>query len=114
MSKVLRWGRCIHKNIQKLIQFQLTVNVAAVIVNFVAIIFVNKGPLKGVQLVWVNLITHNLVALALATEQPTKTLMEKLPMGWTKPLITNNTGRNLLAQALYQIVVILTLEFKGQ
>ena len=79
-----------------------------------AIIFVNKGPLTRVQLLWVNLITHNLVALALATEQPTETLMEKPPMGWTKPLITNNMWRNILAQALYQIVVILTLEFQGQ
>nr|POE68097.1 calcium-transporting atpase 12, plasma membrane-type [Quercus suber] len=114
VAKVLRWGRCVHKNIQKFIQFQLIVNVVAVIVNFVAIIFVNKGPLTGVQLLWVNLITHNLGALALATEQPKKALMEKPLMGWTKPLITNNMWRNLLAQVLYQIVVILTLEFKGQ
>ncbi|KAM3747207.1 hypothetical protein ACB098_05G018700 [Castanea mollissima] len=114
MAKVLSWGRCVHKNIQKFIQFQLTMNVAAIIVNFVAIIFVNQGLLTGVQLLWVNLITHYLVALALATEQPTKKLMEKPPMGWTKPLITNNMWRNLLAQALYQVVVILTLEFRGQ
>ncbi|XP_050285364.1 putative calcium-transporting ATPase 13, plasma membrane-type [Quercus robur] len=114
MAKVLRWGRCVHKNIQKFIQFQLTVNVTAIIVNFVAFIFVNEGPLTGVQLLWVNLITHNLVALALAIEQPTKTLMEKLPVGWTMPLITNNMWRNLLAQALYQTVVILTLELKGR
>ncbi|KAK7832934.1 putative calcium-transporting atpase 13 [Quercus suber] len=114
MAKVLRWGRCVHKNIKKFIQFQFTVNVAAIIVNFVAIIFVNEGPLTGVQLLWVNLIMHNLVALALATEKPTKTLMEKPRMGWTKPLITNNMWRNLLAQVLYKIVVILTLKFKGQ
>ena len=81
VSKDLRWGKCVHKNIQKFIQFQLTMNVAAVIVNFVAIIFVNEGPLIGEQLLWVNLITHNLVALALATEQPTKTLNGKATNG---------------------------------
>uniref|UniRef100_A0A7N2LMT9 Calcium-transporting ATPase n=1 Tax=Quercus lobata TaxID=97700 RepID=A0A7N2LMT9_QUELO len=42
MAKVLRWGRWVHKNIQKFIQFQLTVNVTTIIVNFVAIIFLMK------------------------------------------------------------------------
>ncbi|KAF2313906.1 hypothetical protein GH714_020460 [Hevea brasiliensis] len=53
-------------------------------------------------------------ALALATEQPTKELMDKAPVGRTEPLITNIMWRNLLAQALYQIAVLLTLQFKGE
>ena len=89
-------------------------NVAAIIVNLVAVIYVSKGPLTGVQLLWVNLITHTLGALALATEQPTKELMKKPPVDQAKPLITNNMWRNLLAQALYQIVVLLILQFKGE
>ncbi|KAM3707133.1 hypothetical protein ACJW31_02G001100 [Castanea mollissima] len=114
VAKILRWGRCVYKNIQKFIQFQLTVNVAAIIVNLVAVIYVSKGPLTGVQLLWVNVITHTLGALALATEQPTKELMRKPPVDQTKPLITNIMWRNLLAQALYQIVVLLILQFKGE
>ncbi|KAL0457140.1 UNVERIFIED_CONTAM: putative calcium-transporting ATPase 13, plasma membrane-type [Sesamum latifolium] len=53
-------------------------------------------------------------ALALATEKPTKELMEKRPVGRTEPLISNVMWRNLLAQALYQIAVLLILEFKGE
>ena len=114
VAKILRWGRCVYKNIQKFIQFQLTVNVAAITINLVAVIYVSKGPLTGVQLLWVNVITHTLGALALATEKPTKELMKKPPVGRTEPLITNIMWRNLLAQALYQIIVLLTLQFKGE
>ena len=114
VAKILRWGRCVYKNIQKFIQFQLTVNVAAITVNLVVVIYVSKGPLIGVQLLWVNLITHTLGALTLATEQPTKELMTKPPVDQTKPLITNIMWRNLIAQTLYQIVVLLILQFKGE
>ncbi|KAJ9700479.1 hypothetical protein PVL29_006004 [Vitis rotundifolia] len=114
VATVLRWGRCVYNNIQKFIQFQLTVNVAALAINFVAAVSAGEVPLTAVQLLWVNLIMDTLGALALATEQPTKELMEKPPMGRTEPLISNIMWRNLLAQALYQIAVLLTLQFKGE
>ncbi|XP_015888099.3 putative calcium-transporting ATPase 13, plasma membrane-type [Ziziphus jujuba] len=114
LATVLRWGRCVYNNIQKFIQFQLTVNVSALVINFVAAISAGEVPLTAVQLLWVNLIMDTLGALALATEQPTKELMENPPVGRSQPLITNTMWRNLLAQALYQVAVLLTLQFKGQ
>ncbi|KAL7259306.1 hypothetical protein ACSBR1_005237 [Camellia fascicularis] len=74
---VLKWRRCVYKNIQKFIQFQLTVNVAALVVNFVSAISSGEVPLTAVQLLWVNLIMDTLGALALATEQPINDLMTK-------------------------------------
>ncbi|KAK0607897.1 hypothetical protein LWI29_022203 [Acer saccharum] len=114
VATVLRWGRCVYTNIQKFIQFQLTVNVAALVINFVAAVSAGEVPLSAVQLLWVNLIMDTLGALALATEQPTKELMDKPPVGRTAPLITNIMWRNLLAQAMYQITVLLTLQFRGE
>ncbi|CAI9118360.1 OLC1v1019919C1 [Oldenlandia corymbosa var. corymbosa] len=114
VATVLRWGRCVYNNIQKFIQFQLTVNIAALVINFVAAISAGEVPLTAVQLLWVNLIMDTLGALALATERPTKELMDKPPVGRTQPLITNIMWRNLLAQALYQITILLTLQFKGE
>ncbi|KAG8370246.1 hypothetical protein BUALT_Bualt14G0097000 [Buddleja alternifolia] len=114
VATVLRWGRCVYNNIQKFIQFQLTVNVAALTINFVAAVSAGKVPLTAVQLLWVNLIMDTLGALALATEKPTKDLMEKRPVGRTEPLISNIMWRNLLAQALYQITILLTLQFRGK
>ncbi|XP_073287132.1 putative calcium-transporting ATPase 13, plasma membrane-type [Primulina huaijiensis] len=114
VATVLRWGRCVYNNIKKFIQFQLTVNVAALVINFVAAVSAGEVPLTAVQLLWVNLIMDTLGALALATERPTKELMNKKPVGRTEPLITNIMWRNLLAQALYQISVLLILQFRGE
>ncbi|PHT24706.1 Calcium-transporting ATPase 10, plasma membrane-type [Capsicum baccatum] len=114
VATVLKWGRCVYNNIQKFIQFQLTVNVAALVINFVAAVSAGEVPLTAVQLLWVNLIMDTLGALALATEKPTEELMKKKPVGRKAPLITNVMWRNLMAQALYQIAVLLTLQFKGE
>ncbi|GMN46792.1 hypothetical protein TIFTF001_015978 [Ficus carica] len=114
VATVLRWGRCVYNNIQKFIQFQLTVNVAALFINFVAAISSGEVPLTAVQLLWVNLIMDTLGALALATEQPTEELMENPPVGRSEPLITNIMWRNLFAQATYQIAVLLSIQFEGK
>jgi len=111
---VIRWGRCVYKNIQKFIQFQLTVNVAALVINFVAAVSSGKVPLTAVQLLWVNLIMDTLGALALATEEPTDDLMKMPPVGRVEPLITRVMWRNLISQALYQVLVLLVLQFRGR
>eukprot|EP00250_Pteridium_aquilinum_P019846 c24601_g1_i1 orf=232-3630(+) len=112
--KVVRWGRSIYANIQKFIQFQLTVNAAALTINFIAAVSSGNVPLTAVQLLWVNLIMDTLGALALATEPPTDELLERSPVGRKEPLISNIMVRNLLLQAVYQIVVLLVLQFKGK
>jgi len=112
--QVVRWGRSVYANIQKFIQFQLTVNVAALIINVVAAVSSGDVPLNAVQLLWVNLIMDTLGALALATEPPTDHLMKRPPVGRREPLITNIMWRNLLIQALYQVTVLLILNFSGR
>lgn len=112
--KVVRWGRSVYANIQKFIQFQLTVNVTALVINFVASISTGKVPLTAVQLLWVNLIMDTLGALALATEAPTEDLMERKPVGRTEPLISNVMWLNILGQAGYQIAVLMTIDYAGK
>ncbi|KAM7260123.1 hypothetical protein ACFE04_015864 [Oxalis oulophora] len=111
--KVVRWGRSVYANIQKFIQFQLTVNVAALVINVVAAVSSGDVPLNAVQLLWVNLIMDTLGALALATEPPTDHLMHRTPVGRREPLITNIMWRNLFIQAIYQVGVLLVLNFGG-
>ncbi|XP_054820712.1 putative calcium-transporting ATPase 13, plasma membrane-type [Prosopis cineraria] len=111
---VLKWGRCVYHNIQKFIQFQLTVNIVALTINFLVAASTNKVALATVQLLWVNFITDTLGSLTLATEKPTIELLNKPPKGKTEPLIDIIMWRNLLAQALYQITILLTLQFMGE
>ncbi|MCO5611739.1 hypothetical protein L7F22_065997 [Adiantum nelumboides] len=112
--RVVRWGRSVYRNIQKFIQFQLTVNVAALTINFVAAVSSGDVPLTAIQLLWVNLIMDTLGALALATERPTDKLLESPPVGRKEPLISNVMWRNILSQAFYQVAVLLTLQFRGK
>ncbi|CAH9102501.1 unnamed protein product [Cuscuta epithymum] len=111
--KVVRWGRSVYANIQKFIQFQLTVNIAALVINVVAAVTGGDVPLNAVQLLWVNLIMDTLGALALATEPPTDELMHRPPVGRRESLITNIMWRNLIIQAIYQVSVLLVLNFRG-
>eukprot|EP00475_Leptophrys_vorax_P001529 TRINITY_DN10839_c0_g1_i4.p1 TRINITY_DN10839_c0_g1~~TRINITY_DN10839_c0_g1_i4.p1 ORF type:complete len:975 (+),score=140.04 TRINITY_DN10839_c0_g1_i4:69-2927(+) len=111
--KVVRWGRSVFANIQKFIQFQLTVNIAALVINFIAACTDGHVPLNAVQLLWVNLIMDTLGALALATEPPTDELLEQKPVGRKAPLITNIMWRNILIQSAYQVVVLMTLNYCG-
>ncbi|XP_068331492.1 calcium-transporting ATPase 8, plasma membrane-type-like [Pyrus communis] len=111
--KVVRWGRSVYANIQTFIQFQLTVNVGALIINVVAAISTGDVPLNAVQLLWVNLIVDTLGAVALGTEPPTDHLMDRTPVGRREPLITNIMWRNLLVQAFYQVSALLVINFRG-
>lgn len=49
LMQVVRWGRSVYANIQKFIQFQLTVNVAALVINVVAAVSAGDVPLNAVQ-----------------------------------------------------------------
>uniref|UniRef100_A0A453RLC9 Calcium-transporting ATPase n=1 Tax=Aegilops tauschii subsp. strangulata TaxID=200361 RepID=A0A453RLC9_AEGTS len=112
--KVVRWGRSVYANIQKFIQFQLTVNVAALVINVIAAVSSGDVPLNAVELLWVNLIMDTLGALALATEPPTDNLMKRQPVGRREPLVTNIMWRNLFVQAIYQIAILLIFNFSGK
>ncbi|AES90718.1 calcium-transporting ATPase 2, plasma membrane-type [Medicago truncatula] len=111
---VARWGRSVYINIQKFVQFQLTVNVVALLVNFTSACMTGSAPLTAVQLLWVNMIMDTLGALALATEPPTDDLMKREPVGRKGDFINNVMWRNILGQALYQFVVIWFLQSVGK
>ncbi|KAK3932602.1 Plasma membrane calcium-transporting ATPase 3 [Frankliniella fusca] len=111
--KAVLWGRNVYDSIAKFLQFQLTVNVVAVIVAFVGACAVQDSPLKAVQMLWVNLIMDTLASLALATELPTADLLLRKPYGRTKPLISRTMMKNILGQAVYQLSVVFALLFLG-
>lgn len=107
------WGRNVYDSIAKFLQFQLTVNVVAVVVAFFGACFVADSPLKAVQMLWVNLIMDTLASLALATEMPTPDLLSRKPYGRTKPLISRTMMKNITGQAVYQMTIIFALLFAG-
>ncbi|KAJ6844903.1 calcium-transporting ATPase 1, plasma membrane-type-like [Iris pallida] len=111
---VAKWGRSVYINIQKFVQFQLTVNIVALIVNFSSACLTGNAPLTAVQLLWVNMIMDTLGALALATEPPQDELMKRKPVGRKGNFISNVMWRNILGQSIYQFIVIWYLQTQGE
>jgi len=108
--KAVLWGRSIFDNIRKFLQFQLTVNFAALLVAMIAALSKSGEPLKAVQLLWVNLIMDTMAALALGTEKPTDQLLDRKPINvHEQRLISNIMARNIIGQGLYQVLVLLFL-----
>ncbi|CAF3512193.1 unnamed protein product [Adineta steineri] len=111
--KAIMWGRNVTDSISKFLQFQLTVNVVALICAFVGSCIVKESPLRAVQMLWVNLIMDTLASLALATDRPTIDLLKRKPTGRNYPLITHRMAKNIVLQAIYQLSIILFLLFAG-
>eukprot|EP01080_Neovahlkampfia_damariscottae_P005843 gene5843-9666_t len=119
-----KWGRSIYENIRKFLQFQLTVNVVALSLIFISSItaFIvptsdGKGaslPLTAIQLLWLNLIMDTMAALALATEPPEDSLLDRQPYGKTESLITPYMWVAVLGHSFYQLVVLFLIYFLGE
>uniref|UniRef100_A0A914S0D6 Cation-transporting P-type ATPase C-terminal domain-containing protein n=1 Tax=Parascaris equorum TaxID=6256 RepID=A0A914S0D6_PAREQ len=95
------------------LQFQLTVNVVAVLTAFVSACTIADSPLKAVHMLWINLIMDTLASLALATEMPTEELLRRKPYGRKKSLISRTMVKNIVCHAIYQIAILFTLLFYG-
>ncbi|KAF6823379.1 calcium-translocating p-type atpase [Colletotrichum musicola] len=111
----LKWGRAVNDAVQKFLQFQITVNITAVLLAFITAVSSPKmeSVLTAVQLLWVNLIMDTFAALALATDPPTEKILDRLPQGKKAPLITINMWKMIVGQAIFQLTATLILHFAG-
>jgi Ca2+ transporting ATPase len=75
----IKYGRNVYDNVKKFLQFQLTVNVVALFIVFAGSVIFAEETLTTVQMLWVNLIMDTFAALALATEPPKDTLLDRAP-----------------------------------
>jgi Ca2+-transporting ATPase len=113
--KALLWGRAVNDAVKKFLQFQITVNITAVMLTFVSAVSSEDqtSVLTAVQLLWVNLIMDTFAALALATDPPTRSLLDRKPDPKSAPLITLRMWKMIIGQAIYQLVVTFVLYFAG-
>ena len=113
--KAIMWGRSVNDAVAKFLQFQITVNITAVVLAFVSAVSSSDGHsvLSPVQLLWVNLIMDTFAALALATDGPTEKILDRKPAPKSAPLFTTNMWKMIIGQAVYQLVVTFVLYFAG-
>ncbi|PGH01481.1 calcium-translocating P-type ATPase, PMCA-type [Helicocarpus griseus UAMH5409] len=113
--KAMSWGRTVNDAVKKFLQFQITVNITAVIVTFVSAVASSdeESVLTAVQLLWVNLIMDSFAALALATDPPTHTILDRRPEPKSAPLISLTMWKMIIGQSIFQLVVVFILNFAG-
>lgn len=111
----IMWGRSVNDSVAKFLQFQITVNITAVILAFVSAVSSSEmhSVLSAVQLLWVNLIMDTFAALALATDPPTEKILNRNPVPKRASLITTNMWKMIIGQAIYQLIVTFVLYFAG-
>ncbi|KAG0649903.1 Calcium-transporting ATPase 2 [Hyphodiscus hymeniophilus] len=111
--KAMMWGRAVNDAVKKFLQFQVTVNITAVLLTFISAVSSKseESVLTAVQLLWVNLIMDTMAALALATDPPTPSILDRKPDPKSAPLITITMWKMIIGEAIYQLVITLLLYF---
>ncbi|KZN84674.1 Calcium-transporting ATPase [Penicillium chrysogenum] len=109
------WGRAVNDAVAKFLQFQITVNITAVILTVVTAIYnsKNESVFKAVQLLWLNLIMDTFAALALATDPPTSDILNRPPTPRSAPLFTVIMWKMILGQSIYKLAICFMLYFAG-
>lgn len=81
---------------------------------FFGTVILKDSPLNAVQLLWVNLVMDTLGALALATEPPSKSILERQPYKKDNPIVTEVMWRNVFGHAIWQIILLSFILLGGQ
>ena len=100
-------GRGIYDNIQKFIHYLLSCNAGEVLTMFVAAVAGWPAPLAAIQILWLNLVTDGLPALALGLEPPERDIMERSPRPPQEAVITRARGILILTHGALVAAVVL-------
>ena len=97
--KAVQWGRSLYENIQRFIQFQLTINVSALTIAFLGPFFGVKPPFTVLQLLWINVIMDTFASIALCSEPPREGVMRLPPKRKDESILTPSMLVTIFATA---------------
>jgi Ca2+-transporting ATPase len=108
--KAVHWGRSLYENIQRFIQFQLTINVSALTIYLLGTVLLGvEAPFTVLQLLWINVIMDTLASIALCSEPPRPGLMNLPPKKREENILTPSMVRTIFTTGTFFVVVILGL-----
>lgn len=96
--EAVKQGRNIFDNIKKAIHFLIATNIGEIVTIFIGLLLGMKSPLLAVQLLWVNLVTDSLPAIALGLEPPEKDIMERPPRDAKKSIFADGLFGKIIAE----------------
>ncbi len=105
--EAVREGRGIYANIRKVVGFLLGTNIGEVIAVFAAMLIWHKTPFLSMQLLWINLVTDSLPAIALGTEAVESDIMNKRPKPKNEGVFAHGLGVQVVLQGLMFAVLSL-------
>jgi len=108
----VHWGRALYENIQRFIQFQLTINVSALVIAFMSILCGFHPPFTILQLLWINVIMDTLAAIALCSEPPRAGLMRLPPKRRDESIVTRQMTITIAGTALFFVAVMMAFSWK--
>ncbi len=115
--EAVREGRGIYANIKKVVGFLLGTNIGEVITVFIAMLVWHKAPLLSMQLLWINLVTDSLPAIALGMEAVEDDVMDRKPKPSNEGIFAHGLGvRVVLMGAMFAALTLVAFrlgEIKG-
>lgn len=112
--KAVMWGHNIYHNVAKFLQFQITVNLSALLTIAIGICAFGESPLSPVQLLWVNVIMDSLAAIALSSEPPFPRVLKEQPCSQSTSVLSRSIWKSILVMTLWNSLVMAALIFLGQ
>ncbi|MBR6729453.1 MAG: cation-translocating P-type ATPase [Clostridia bacterium] len=109
--EAVREGRGIYANIKKVVGFLLGTNIGEVITVFAAMLLWHKTPLLSMQLLWINLVTDSLPAIALGMEAVESDVMEKRPKPKEEGIFAHGLGIRVVLQG-FMFAALTLIGFK--
>lgn len=98
--EAVKQGRNIYDNIKKAIHFLLATNIGEIVTIFMGIVLGFKSPLLAIQLLWVNLVTDSLPAIALGLEPAEKDIMNRKPVNSRKGLFADGLWSKIITEGI--------------
>ena len=105
--EAVREGRGIYANIRKVIEFLLGTNIGEVVAVFAAMLLWHKSPFLSMQLLWINLVTDSLPAIALGMEKVEDDVMDKKPKPKNEGIFAHGLGVRVVLQGIMFAVLSL-------
>ncbi len=105
--EAVKQGRNIYANIKKAIHFLIATNIGEIVTIFVGLLLGLKSPLLAIQLLWVNLVTDSLPAIALGLEPAEKDIMNKQPVNSRKSIFADGLWNKIIVEGI--MIGMLTL-----
>ena len=103
----VKQGRNIYDNIRKAIHFLIATNIGEIVTIFMGLVLGLKSPLLAIQLLWINLVTDSLPAIAIGLEPPEKDIMERKPVDSKKGIFADGLWNKIIVEGV--MIGMLTL-----